>query len=511
MQKLRLSCITAYDKNDLLCYNLFAVVEYLQPWMQDFNKPDVNMRCPQKMKGQWRCCFHSLVINSFDETDIAGSLAAVKVKINAKDDGSFDESNILLKDYTLLPEPANCTGGLYVNPEETPDFSLAQGMPKRLSGYYVKSYVDRKQTMVEFVDKQNLKNGLRSITEKYLGYDLSKYSEHLGNVYVVHNNPLFKSVHIRGAFGENKGFYLYFEQMQQNTFNLKVRVVVKHHHQHIAIDTMTDLVVTSRIEFLPIPVEPHCTDITIYDSRTNVILYHKSDIFFIRNISIKGHISEAVKGTLIVRGEEKEYVKYRTAADKDLAREQALLPNLEEWFHVRREKEYDKLSLQNHLFCFDGGSGSRREVHQVLTEIIAKARGEIMLFDPYFDAENFEEYVNGIDSLDKHICIMNCNGLVDVNGKKELLRHVEHYEQQFAVSIDCRTCPGDRLHDRYILTEEAVWMMGASFSEMGRRATSIVKLPKDEEMKVRSMLNMLWAGACSLKKAITDAINNKES
>lgn len=511
MQKLRLSCVTIYNKNELQCYNLFAVVEYLQPWMQDFNKPDVNLRCPQKMNGQWRCYFHSQVIDSFDETDIAKSLSAINVRINVKNDGGYNESNILLNGYTLLPEPANYTGGVYVNPKETPDFSLAQAMPERQSGYYVKSYIDRKQTMVEFVDKHNLKRWLRLITEKNLGYDLNEYSEHLGNVYVIHNNPLFRSVEIAGSFDTKKGLYLYFEQMQQNTFKLKVRVVVKHHHRHIVSDTMADLVVTSRLEFLPYPIEPHCTDITIYDSQTNVILYHTSNICFIRNISLRSSISEPVKGTLIVCGEEKEYVKYRPAANESSTRETALLPNLEEWFNVKRKKEYDRLSLQNHLFCFDGGPDSKQEVHQVLTGIIAKTHGEIMFFDPYFDAKNFEEYINGIESLDTHICIMNCNGLVDINGKKDLLRHVERYEQQFGVSIDCRVCRGDRLHDRYILSKDAVWMMGASFSEMGRRATSIVKLPKDEEIKARSMLNMLWTDATPLKIVITNAVNNKKS
>ena len=61
--------------------------------------------------------------------------------------------------------------------------------------------------------------------------------------------------------------------------------------------------------------------------------------------------------------------------------------------------------------------------------------------------------------------------------------------------IDCRLSRGDHpiMHDRYLIAEDNVWLMGCSFNDFGSRATTIVKIPNAAAKNIISATEKWWS------------------
>jgi hypothetical protein len=71
------------------------------------------------------------------------------------------------------------------------------------------------------------------------------------------------------------------------------------------------------------------------------------------------------------------------------------------------------------------------------------------------------------------------------NFAEMLERGIANYEKAYpAQQIECRILRGGKspLHDRYIVIDDDVYLLGSSLNEFGNRTTTIVKAPAPKKM-----------------------------
>jgi len=108
-----------------------------------------------------------------------------------------------------------------------------------------------------------------------------------------------------------------------------------------------------------------------------------------------------------------------------------------------------------------------------LKSIINGADSEILIIDPYFDGDAFNNYVAGVDS----------NVKVRVFASKhaqEVKTYIEKHQAQFGSSIEVRK--SKKLHDRLVITDRTdCWITGGSINHAGNKSPAYL-IPVGSEL-----------------------------
>ena len=79
-------------------------------------------------------------------------------------------------------------------------------------------------------------------------------------------------------------------------------------------------------------------------------------------------------------------------------------------------------------------------------------------------------------------------------------------------NLECRLLIGRKaeLHDRFIVADDNVWMLGCSLNEFGNRATTLIRVPKDYKKKLIDRAEEWWKDD-SLSVCINDIEDNDKT
>jgi hypothetical protein len=121
-----------------------------------------------------------------------------------------------------------------------------------------------------------------------------------------------------------------------------------------------------------------------------------------------------------------------------------------------------------------------------IRDIIASARSQVLLVDPYLDADDLQEFATATSYQGVAIRgLINPrpgrNRRADSNGDLFGDRMLEKIEalrdpaQEFG-DIDIRVATSRRLHDRFLQIDDVVWHSGHSFNQMGKGEISLMTL-----------------------------------
>ena len=77
--------------------------------------------------------------------------------------------------------------------------TLPDILPKRKCSFRLKGFFDpNSQMLKELLQLKGLLPKLSYLTKKHLGYDIMEYTSHIGNVYILHNNEIFRNIDFSG-------------------------------------------------------------------------------------------------------------------------------------------------------------------------------------------------------------------------------------------------------------------------------------------------------------------------
>ena len=122
----------------------------------------------------------------------------------------------------------------------------------------------------------------------------------------------------------------------------------------------------------------------------------------------------------------------------------------------------------------------RKKGIDLIQRIINSANKTCYICDVYFNTTDFKEFVWGASSLGVDIRILTSKfGLPHDESKAEMSMCVKEYVEKVGGKVTCRLLLGDPiLHDRLIIADEQVWMLGSSLNHFGAKATTLIRVPK---------------------------------
>ncbi|MDC3959978.1 VPA1262 family N-terminal domain-containing protein [Polyangium jinanense] len=153
-------------------------------------------------------------------------------------------------------------------------------------------------------------------------------------------------------------------------------------------------------------------------------------------------------------------------------------------------------------------SGAKVEATSVVRELIHPAKREVLLVDPYFGPNELTFALavrqEGIPIQILSSVEMLKNRCEEEGQEKEqgeaLLANLDRLGAEDRLNpMAIRVMTGDRpaIHDRFLLVDDRVWLLGSSLNEFGSRGTMLVSLPDPEA--VRGHLRKAWDDAKDLR------------
>lgn len=501
--------------------HLFSVFENILPDMQDANCCDRHARA------------HHYNINT-DQGDIQVHLEnLLNVSFSDVETNFYDylvaEGNKLKRcNDSYAKEPVGDGASMILDAGTESRSTLKKVLPRRQGVRNITAYIDAEKKTLEFI-KQHEKTvkHLGEVTEKVLGFNLSYYSEHIGNIYFVESASPIKDIAVSGI-SDPVGLLCSIEYRDsdwQEGFTIQIRD--RHHSDIIVWDELYNIEAGTRLTILDMPQMPKEVEVYAYDKDHHLIFYHPYTPF-VRSFNFNMGVQSKV---LRVKGKNKDggevvtdYPKFthekpvivkengKTYFDGIFSEAQPLLTT-----------EMDDAGLRFRFFDADAEHQEEyvEKARQVLQTIIDLARTECYICDPYFNANDFQKFIYPLKSLNVNVKILNGkkqmekkheddkNGTDRIKELKDIL--FQYNEKVLGQPIQCKMLTGrGQLHDRFIIIDDRGWVLGASFSEFGNRVTTINEIPSLYLGRIMRHISNWWYDSTATMN-IEDYGNNDDT
>ncbi|MDD4960212.1 MAG: VPA1262 family N-terminal domain-containing protein [Gallionella sp.] len=237
-----------------------------------------------------------------------------------------------------------------------------------------------------------------------------------------------------------------------------------------------------------------------------VLLYHPPTVF-LRQIGFSAHIVESqIKVNVPLRDSSKSpYTEY-TATRSTLSTSSVIggeptTPNANVRVAIaasKRAKTASALHYDQRLFRPD----SRREAMAFIHSKIGKARERVLIADPYFWGLQIGQYIYAVPNKTVKTMILTSrlpfeggsedNTLVDRGSQAPEQSKLVHFKEELnqlkqlgKITLDSRVLQGNPpvLHDRFLVVDNSVWLLGNSLNALGdKRLSMVIRLPNPDEI-----------------------------
>jgi|GEM_PF-3116894 len=328
------------------------------------------------------------------------------------------------------------------------------------------------------------KCGLLSI--KHLGFDFSRMPEHFGNIYLCACNPYLRCYYC-SLNDYNKDLLITFLERDGKSIIGKKLVLEEKRAGNVVFSI--ERTIKSLYERVQLPHFPDLLYTKIYDANDFLLENHAGSWV---NISISMQMRTSTLNLSVKDGDKTEML----AIPKYAAERPVKVGNYDKSLAYymksqQRNKQIQELENNKEFIFFPGSDADKEKARQIVGEIINKATKRCMFLDPYFGSGDlFYAYI--IRSTSVPIQIISSSAfLKDTVVSESTITHAERlntalneFKQKFPYQkIECRLLKGRNkspLHDRYIVVDDTVYMLGSSLNEFGNRATSLIKVPAPE-------------------------------
>lgn len=482
-------------------YLLFSVIEELLPDMQDYEDPRfskfVCLRAKHSKKGSKDKVYFS--VDRF---------------VLTQDFLDCPSKNFVLND--VHKTRVICSDSMKLSPDSMENYwvddsfkesHLSKCLPRRKESRFLNAWIDTSHALQEVVtqDSDFMKQYAQLSTDEY-GVNLAEYPEFIGNIYLVRYNPYFRSLRCSLSVSP-PGLYV---SLQPRIPNKQLAVqFVNRNFSGLFEYTVDGVLDTSRSDFFfNLPDVPESVNVLVKDEKGR-LLYGASDMSFVTTFPVSvGIESKKVKLTH-EDGSSETVSKFVTDNFTVGSRKQKVMSTISttQAFKILEE------SLE---FTFFNGSTdtvekerNRERAAEYIKRILARASKTCMIADPYFNLNDLSHFVYTMPQTDLEIRILGATEFLTSKyedkktaqeHKKEALRidkslkdfHSKVKGEEILFRLLRGKCP---LHDRYIVADGMVWLLGTSFNEIGSRACTIVKLPHDTCRHITALLDSWWSDA----------------
>lgn len=132
------------------------------------------------------------------------------------------------------------------------------------------------------------------------------------------------------------------------------------------------------------------------------------------------------------------------------------------------------------------GPGAAYDFFRALNDVVASATVQILIVDPYLDAEIFDSYLHAIN-LGVSVRLLANRYVANVRVA------ADKYKAQTGANVDLRQ--SNDIHDRVLFVDgDQCWVLGASIKDAAlKKPTYLAPLASDVSAEKRQMYDGIWA------------------
>lgn len=371
--------------------------------------------------------------------------------------------------------------------------------PRKCSKFLYKFEAKTKTGLKILQANEYLMDQLSTLSKEHYGIDLSEYTDLLDGIYFLQYNPYFVDLDYRSA---KNGLYLTAKYRKGHAEELKVCISNKTKDGSV-IGTYEETLLPSRSHyFIEFQEEPDIIDVKVFDKNGQCIC-QVDNITFIHAIHFDMKVkSKGVMMSVKDKDGNVQQVKVeKFATIRNVIGEQTVEDP--ETKKITEQRAYKKLEDSLDLVFFDGDKKHETEnvekAKSTLKKILAKASQRCIICDPYFNESNLVDYVLTMTSLDVEVKIIANRAYFgkDAASKTDFAKYIEkkidEYNKLVGGKIEFRLLTGmSPLHDRFIIADDKVWMMGSSFNAFGSRATTLIRIPTEAGGYIARQIESWW-------------------
>nr|CAA6819142.1 MAG: Unknown protein [uncultured Thiotrichaceae bacterium] len=172
---------------------------------------------------------------------------------------------------------------------------------------------------------------------------------------------------------------------------------------------------------------------------------------------------------------------------------------------AKRDREVRAEAKRLGQYWFE--AGQRNEAAKIIRSLISSAQRQVIIADPYFGALQVFQFLFAVTMSDIKTTILTSRLAFESTDKEYedilsdktlsqrlqiLDRSVRKFKDMGNQNCEVKVIPGKqpKLHDRFLIIDESVWLVGSSLNAIGNRSSMMIKLP-DPKPVIFSLNEML--------------------
>ena len=355
----------------------------------------------------------------------------------------------------------------------------------------------------------------RAKLQEWLLFDLvDEFSEYQGSMCVVAPNPVFRSLdksHLDPPHADSAETVAYKIVPRQGQVVNGLNLEIANEHRRGRLAPVTHKFDDQAIALLNFPTGLHKEGRTVTHSEYGLLYWHPPAPLA-RSIRISVQTTGRRKQVEVpARGHGRPAEKYEVSEIVDVT-ESVLgkppddpMPPIAEAASRRSRRQLAKAQDQKWFYRMS------REAIQYVRERMGDARHAVLIVGSYFAGPELLAFGHAIRRSDVHLRILSSTaafkesnfGPIRAESGSQLLQILNTTFRDYSLTPEIRVL-GDppAVHDRFLVIDGSVWLLGNSLTAIGERAGMIVRLADPEPVITR--LEGFWSEARTLADWVTD-------
>ena len=378
---------------------------------------------------------------------------------------------------------------------QLPDSSseIASLLPSRMTS--VKAHIWKPTEIpkdeMDILMNAKISSQLRELSQGNLGYDITQYHSLYGSYITACYTPIYRNLRFK-ANSDKTGLYCRIDYRTADHPILKFKIQT-HTRENTPLETKNFESSGEFLNLFKFDHSFHHIDISITDDFDNTIDHYES-MNFISSIHFTPSIKTKDVKYIDENGNSKIVEKFVEDSTTIIGKEETLAS----LFNSSPEFTYEQFEKSLDFIFFDGDKNdidkNVKRAKECILKILNGAHKTCYICDIFFSAATFTTFLLDLINLNTNVRIISSKENLNKDDQKKLHDLIKKSNEEVGHNIECRLLRGDKaaLHDRIIVADDNVWMIGCSLDEFGVRATSLIRVPAKYAPKIISGVEKWW-------------------
>lgn len=371
---------------------------------------------------------------------------------------------------------------------------LVSILPKRYAPKYVRACVPEVLTdeVACALSNAKIKAQLSELSKKNLGYDLTEHSKYLGGFIFLTYGEIYRRIYFTEK-DTSTGIYCRVDYKKRKPLALICKRIgndgnVTGAKQFVldGANNIYELEFGSTFKSLEVSVIDEEGDLIDYCDK---LVFLHSIHFDMRIGDREVHVQDEGGNTIKTV---QKYIDGGTSVVGDKVANNGLMDSSSEFSYRKFEEALDFVFYDGD---HDNTETNIRKSNDDILRILNGASTRLYICDVFFDKKSLLRFVLPMVSRTIPVKILSGKKELKKDGRREeLASAIEEMNKNGIANVECRLLIGDKaeLHDRFIVADENVWMLGCSLNEFGNRATTLIRVPREYRQKLIGRAEEWW-------------------